>query len=623
MIDVKTADRELTTYIRPQTFPVAIRMLRADEPIPDKARRPARDFKKLSMNCQVIDMARRYGWTIALTREDHICSLGIAAVGFEKPTHLHSSGTLCEGMYTETKEAGQRSEAAVDRFAPGEYACLLVAPLDRATFEPHLVCVYANPAQVMRLTQAALWKGGGKLASAFSGRVVCADIIVTTMRTGQPQVILPCSGDRIFGQTQDHEMAFTIPWNQMEDVIAGLRGTHAGGIRYPITQFMEYEAKLPPRYMEANRVWDVEHGTAHYTGRDRVVAAYKRSFADRVPVYPIVASFAGTLDGLSIEEYCTDVPRAIKAMLNYYERYQPDVVLAYNDLAKEAEAFGCRVKYSDYVVPSIDQHVLSDDKARLARLSMPDPYTTGRLPGFLEQCAALVQAKLPTATGAVAVGPWTIAMLLRNPETMLLDTFEDPAFIHAVMRLTTDFCTVWGDAIVKTGIGLSFSEPTASISLISPDNYREFIAPYHKELVEHFKAKRVGVTTHICGTTYPIYEDLIQCGFTTISFDLDQQADPALHVDQLRRFVEVSKGRAVAIGNVDATRFERTTKDAMYADVKRCIDTAAAGSAFILSTSCEIPPRSDPEIVRWFMDAAREYGRYERIFPATVPGRAT
>jgi len=100
MIDVKTADRELQLYIRPQTFPVAIRMLRPGEEIPEKARRPARDFKKLSMNCQVIDMARRYGWMIALTREDHICSLGIAALGFEKPTHLHNSGTLCEGMYT-------------------------------------------------------------------------------------------------------------------------------------------------------------------------------------------------------------------------------------------------------------------------------------------------------------------------------------------------------------------------------------------------------------------------------------------------------------------------------------------------------------------------------------------
>jgi uroporphyrinogen decarboxylase len=399
----------------------------------------------------------------------------------------------------------------------------------------------------MRLTQAALWKKGGKLASAFGGRVVCADIIVTTLRTDQPQVILPCSGDRIFGQTQDHEMAFTIPWHQMEDIIDGLRGTHAGGIRYPITQFMEYEAKLPPKYMEANRLWAAEKGTAPYTPRDRVVAAYKRSFADRVPVYPIVASF-------------------------------------------------------------------TDDKSLLAKIKMPDPYKTGRLPGFLEQCEALVKAKPPTAIGAVAVGPWTIAMLLRNPETMLLDTFEDPQFIHDVMRVATDFSKIWGDAIVKTGIGLSFSEPTASISLVSPDNYREFIAPYHKELVDHFKARKVGVTTHICGTTYPIFEDVIQAGFSTFSFDLDQQSDPTLYVDQLTRFMEVSKGRVVGIGNVDATKFEKTSKDLMYADVKRCIDAGAKHSGFILSTSCEIPPKSDPEIVKWFMDAAHEYGKYNRVF---------
>jgi uroporphyrinogen decarboxylase len=325
-----------------------------------------------------------------------------------------------------------------------------------------------------------------------------------------------------------------------------------------------------------------------------------------------VASFAGTLDGQSIEEYCTNPTKAIKAIMNYYERYQPDVVLAYNDLAKEAEAFGCGVKYSDYVVPSIETHLL-EDKASLAKLHMPDPYKTARLPGFLEQCEALVKAAPPAATGAVAVGPWTIAMLLRNPEMMLLDTFEDPQFIHDLMRVTTDFCKIWGDAIAKTRIGLSFSEPTASISLISPDNYREFIAPYHKELVEYFKAKKVGVTTHICGTTYPIFEDLIGCGFTTVSFDLDQQSDPALHVDQLERFMHVAKGRAVAIGNVDATKFEKATRQEIEGEVRRCIDAAARHSGFILSTSCEIPPRSSPEIVKWFMDAAHDYGRYDRV----------
>jgi len=614
MIDTKTADKELQVYIRPQTFPVAVRMLKPGEEIPEKAKRPARDFKKLSMNCQVIDMARRYGWTIALTREDHICSLGITALGFDTPTHIYTSGTLCEGMYTETKEAGQRSEAAVDKFKPGEYYCLLVAPLDRATFEPHLVVLYANPAQVMRLTQAALWKRGGKLTSSFQGRIDCSEIIVTTMQTDQPQLILPCSGDRIFGQTQDHEMAFTIPWDRMEEIIEGLKGTHQGGIRYPITQFMEYEAKLPPKYMEVNRLWDVEKGKAQYTPRDRVVAAYKGSFADRVPVYPIAGSFAGCLDGLSIEEYCTDPKKAVKAMLNYYERYQPDVMLAYNDLAKEAEAVGCKVKYSDYVVPSIATHVLQDDKGKLAKLEIPDPYKDGRLPGFLEQCEALSKANFPSALGAVLVGPWTIAMLMRNPEVMLLDTFEDPEFIHALMRFTTEYAKRFGDAVIKTKIGLSYSDPTASCSLVGPDTYREFIKPYHKELVDYFKAKRVNVTAHICGTTHQIYEDLLDAGFTTVTIDLDQQADPKLRVDQLKRLVELASSRnVVTIGNVDATIFERATKEEMEAEVRRCIDTAARYSRYVLSTSCELPPRAKPEIVQWFMDAAHDYGRYERL----------
>src|SRR5258705_10968049 len=176
--------------------------------------------------------------------------------------------------------------------------------------------------------------------------------------------------------------------------------------------------------MEVNKLWDAEAGKAKLVNRDRVVAAYKRSFSDRVPVYPIVASFAGTLDGLSIEEYCTNPVKAISAMMNYYERYQPDVVLAYNDLAKEAEAFGCGVKYSDYVVPSIETHIL-EDKASLARLVMPDPYQTGRLPGFLEQCEALVKAKPPAAIGAVAVGPWTRRLLPGYPEVMVRDTFAD------------------------------------------------------------------------------------------------------------------------------------------------------------------------------------------------------
>jgi uroporphyrinogen decarboxylase len=350
------------------------------------------------------------------------------------------------------------------------------------------------------------------------------------------------------------------------------------------------------------------------TGRDRVSAAYKGKFADCVPAYPIAGSFAGCLDGLSIEEYCTNPKKAVKAMLNYYERYQPDIMIAFNDLAKEAEALGCRVKYSDYVVPSIDRHVLQDDKGLLAKLEVPDPHKDGRLPAFLEQCEALSAARFPSGLGAVLVGPWTIAMLLRNPELMCLDTIDDPEFVHELMRFSTEYAKRFGDAVLGTKIGLSYTDPTASCSLVGPDTYREFIKPYHQDMVNYFKAKKVGTTIHICGTTHQIHEDLVDVGFVAITIDLDQQADPKLQVDQLDKLVTLGNQRnVVGVGNVDVTIFERATKAEIEAEVKRCIDTVGKRSRFVLSTSCELPPRANPDCVKWFMDAAREYGRVERI----------
>jgi uroporphyrinogen-III decarboxylase len=152
---------------------------------------------------------------------------------------------------------------------------------------------------------------------------------------------------------------------------------------------------------------------------------------------------------------------------------------------------------------------------------------------------------------------------------------------------------------------------------VGPDTYREFIKPYHQDMVNYFKAKKAGTTVHICGTTHQIHEDLVDVGFVAITIDLDQQADPTLKVDQLDKLVTLGNQKnVVGIGNVDVTIFERATKDEIYAEVKRCIDTVGKRSRFVLSTSCELPPHANPDCVKWFMDAAREYGRVERILGA-------
>lgn len=257
-MDPKTAIDKIESFIRPATFPVAVRMLVSDESIPEKAKRPQRDLNVQITTCQGVTMARRYGWTVALTREDINCPLTKVAFGLESEPAYFTEGNCCAGMYTATPEAGAKTETQTHHFPQGRYNCILMAPASRATFEPHVVIIYATPAQVMRLTTGALWKRGGALQSSFTGRIDCSDEIIRTMDTNECQVILPCYGDRVFGQTEDHEMAFTFPWSKVEELIEGLEGTHKGGVRYPIPSFVRYSGEFPPSYRKLDEIWTSE-----------------------------------------------------------------------------------------------------------------------------------------------------------------------------------------------------------------------------------------------------------------------------------------------------------------------------------------------------------------------------
>lgn len=242
-------------HIRPNTFPLGIKMVAREEDIPEKAKRPGRDMHFDSALCQGMGIARHYGWTIAVSRKDISCPIGATLFGFQPKVEHFTGGHCCAGMYTKDAAAGAKTEAAAPCFDFGQYFAMVSGPLNRIDFEPDVVLVFGNPAQVMRLVTGALWESGGYIHSRFSGRTDCADEVIETMKTGRPQVILPCYGDRIFAQTQDHEMAFSIPYAFAQTLVDGLEGTHKGGVRYPIPNYLRYTGTFPPSYEELRKYW--------------------------------------------------------------------------------------------------------------------------------------------------------------------------------------------------------------------------------------------------------------------------------------------------------------------------------------------------------------------------------
>jgi uncharacterized protein (DUF169 family) len=123
---------------------------------------------------------------------------------------------------------------------------MVSAPIDRADFEPDLICLYVNSAQAMRLAQAANNGGGGIAPTTATGLGDCGDILARTVKTDLCQFILPSGGDRVFGSTQDHEVIFTIPISKIELMMKALEDTHKAGFRYPVLTDVRHRPNLPP-----------------------------------------------------------------------------------------------------------------------------------------------------------------------------------------------------------------------------------------------------------------------------------------------------------------------------------------------------------------------------------------
>ena len=255
MTDMKELNQALNTYIRPLTFPLAIKMLKSENEIPDRTRRPLEHMGKKIAICQGIGMARKFGWTVAMGKEDMQCSLGAAPFGFFKDIDYFNEGNLAAGMFTASKDLGKKQEDLVDRYEHGTYSHILVAALDRASFDPDLIMLYGNPAQIMRLIHGALYNEGGAIHSSAMGRLGCAGII-TAIKNDECRYLVPGNGDRIFGMTQDYEMAFLLPPSKVESLMEGLLKTHKAGVRYPITSFFDFEATFPPTYQEQMKIWE-------------------------------------------------------------------------------------------------------------------------------------------------------------------------------------------------------------------------------------------------------------------------------------------------------------------------------------------------------------------------------
>jgi len=336
-----------------------------------------------------------------------------------------------------------------------------------------------------------------------------------------------------------------------------------------------------------------------YSGKERVMAACKGEYTDRVPINVMIPR-AHELLGFTAMEATLDPEKSLQALAKAQELFPSDMVPVPGAPALPSTA--AATYEAKYGAGAREEPRLAD-KSAFMELKLRDPKQSKRWVAFLEMCYKTYATFKDSWTYALMAGPWTTAVTLRGAEAIIMDTMDDQQFIHDLMRYTTETAKLRGDSIIETGLALFVAEPSSSCSIISPGIYREFVHPYLKEVTDHLRQKKALVELHICGNTTPILD------YTT-SLDVD-----ILDIDAatpLEKAIEVARKRVAIRGNLSPELFGEGTKEQMEKEVKHCIEVAAPGGTYILSPGCTIPFDTPLENVRHFWEAGLKFGSYQK-----------
>ncbi len=331
---------------------------------------------------------------------------------------------------------------------------------------------------------------------------------------------------------------------------------------------------------------------------ERVVAAIKMEKPDRVPVTPLSISRSLRVLGYTTAECIYNPEKMAEAKVAASERFDDDSCVAGTDLFVEAECMGSKVTVYEHT-PVVTEYFIKE-KSDLDKLKVPNPQTDGRMP-FVCKEIELIKQKIGDTRVVVPVtgGPLTQASQLYGPEQLLIAMIEDPQWVHKLLRICTDTSLVYWNALIKAGVhAIVLLEPVAADTIISPEQYAEFCAPYCQEIFENSWSQGVVGINHICADTSIIWDQMAGVGALGLQLD---------HVIDMAEAKKAVGGRICISGNVHPVDYMLMgTPEAVYWKSREIIDQAAHGSGFVLGSGCDLNPNTPEENILAMIQAGRD-----------------
>lgn len=258
-----TLGEELENLLILRYAPIALKLLKTAEDIPEGAIRPKRDMGKHVALCQAYAMVRRQRKSLALLREDHWCVwplIGFGLVEFQEGTDYYDRAVTAN-FIEDPDKARAFFKSSYPRMPENSNVGLALAPLDTANFEPDMVLIYLKPAQLRSALMAIKYKTGELLEAQLDSVDSCVHSTIPLLKDGKYKITVPDPGEYERGLTDEDEMILSVPAAMLSDLVGALKILSNVGFGYrQLHMEMDYDFPRPQFYDDLFKMWGLDTG---------------------------------------------------------------------------------------------------------------------------------------------------------------------------------------------------------------------------------------------------------------------------------------------------------------------------------------------------------------------------
>ncbi len=357
-------------------------------------------------------------------------------------------------------------------------------------------------------------------------------------------------------------------------------------------------------------------------GRERFLTALSVRQPDRVPLYihginegPIIGIARHLMEGLPEPKQFDEMDEAerlklVDGLFRIHEHFEVDGFTCFEinhtervDASHLRDHWGVVFERNPHGIPVPVGHPIPD-AAALDAYRAPEPRREHLL---------LLDLARQRFGGQVALvwmmrGAFVLGWRLAGMENLMLQMYDDPGFVHRLAETTTAFGLAQLELLIEAGVDVLLVEDDIAdtdSSLISPAQFREFVNPYNRRLVDRAHEAGLKVMRHSDGNLWGLLDTLLESGYDGLN-PLEPQA--GMHLHEVKAYCG---DRLCLVGNIDCRDLlPKGTPEQVDAAVQQAIEAAGAGGGYILSSSNSLHPGVDPENCIAMFEATKKHGLY-------------